>query len=346
MATVIGPVIGQSTDPNQPGVLGQPEPGFVPGTLAIGVKGDGGSGFPPVVPAGLKGRQGIGVLGTSSDPNGFGVLGNNTAGIGVRGYSTGFDAVVGETQSNAHAGVTGRNLTTGGVGVYGTGGQFAGKFDGALQVNGDAQVNGALGATSAGPAAAIIATNTNPVLGAAIIATSTSPVAAIEVTNKNGPAGQFGGDVGVTGTLTVSTDIILTGADCAEEFDIATDHAIEPGTVMVLDEAGSLCASERAYDRNVAGVISGGGDYKPGLILDRGNSSQKRLPLALVGKVYCKVDAQFGAIGIGDLLTTSTTPGHAMRAMDPLKAFGAVIGKALRPLQSGTGLVPILVALQ
>jgi len=49
---------------------------------------------------------------------------------------------------------------------------------------------------------------------------------------------------------------------------------------------------------------------------------------------------------VGDLLTTSPTPGHAMRADDPGRAFGAVLGKALRPLADGQGLVPILVALQ
>jgi hypothetical protein len=65
-----------------------------------------------------------------------------------------------------------------------------------------------------------------------------------------------------------------------------------------------------------------------------------------MGKVYCKVDASKVPIVIGDLLTTSSTPGHAMKAVDPGQAFGAVIGKALRPLAGGRGLVPILVALQ
>ncbi len=68
--------------------------------------------------------------------------------------------------------------------------------------------------------------------------------------------------------------------------------------------------------------------------------------LALAGKVYCKVDARFGAVEVGDLLTTAPTPGHAMKADDPVRAFGAVIGKALRPLEAGTGLIPIIVALQ
>jgi hypothetical protein len=58
------------------------------------------------------------------------------------------------------------------------------------------------------------------------------------------------------------------------------------------------------------------------------------------------VDAQYGAIAVGDLLTTSPTPGHAMKATDQLQAFGAVIGKALRPLGEGQGLIPVLISLQ
>jgi hypothetical protein len=70
------------------------------------------------------------------------------------------------------------------------------------------------------------------------------------------------------------------------------------------------------------------------------------MPIALMGKVYCKVDAQYGAIEIGDLLTTSATPGHAMKAADPTKAFGAILGKALKGMDAGVGSIPVLVALQ
>jgi hypothetical protein len=66
----------------------------------------------------------------------------------------------------------------------------------------------------------------------------------------------------------------------------------------------------------------------------------------LLGKVYCKVDSQYSSIEVGDLLTTSPTPGFAMKASEPGKAFGAVIGKALRPMNMGQGLIPILIALQ
>jgi hypothetical protein len=154
------------------------------------------------------------------------------------------------------------------------------------------------------------------------------------------------GDIGAN-NISLQGDLVLQNADCAEEFDIAADAAeVEPGTVMVMDDDGKLRPSEEAFDRRVAGVISGAGDYKPGIVLDRQYSAGRRLPIALVGKVFCKVDADHGEIQVGDLLTTSPTPGHAMKAGDPLKAFGAVLGKALRPLQSGQGMIPVLVALQ
>jgi hypothetical protein len=161
-----------------------------------------------------------------------------------------------------------------------------------------------------------------------------------------GLAGDFYGDAYFHNNITVAGDVILTGADCAEEFDIAEAAEIEPGTVVVLDQDGVMYQSQQAYDKRVAGVISGAGNYRPGMILDRHQTQDSRVPIALVGKVYCKVDAQYAPIEVGDLLTTSPTPGHAMKAEDPLRAFGSVIGKALRRLHSGQGLVPILVALQ
>jgi len=115
---------------------------------------------------------------------------------------------------------------------------------------------------------------------------------------------------------------------------------------MALGDDGILEPSQFAYDKRVAGVVSGAGSYKPGIVLDKQESQPNRKPIALVGKVYCKVDASFGPVEIGDLLTTSPTPGHAMKVTDQFKAFGAVIGKALRPLKTGQELIPILIALQ
>jgi hypothetical protein len=163
------------------------------------------------------------------------------------------------------------------------------------------------------------------------------------LTAVGSPAGHFDGNVEVTG------DILLINHDCAEEFDIVSSTDAEPGTVMVLDESGALQPSSKAYDKKVAGVVSGAGDFKPGIILGKlvnPASEASRMPIALLGKVYCKVDARNSPIEVGDLLTTSNVPGHAMKVEDPQKAFGAVIGKALSPLREERGLVPILVALQ
>jgi hypothetical protein len=151
-------------------------------------------------------------------------------------------------------------------------------------------------------------------------------------------------DVTLSGNLKAN-DVILAGADCAEEFDVA-GVGLEPGTVAVLDANGALAPSANAYDKCVAGVVSGAGDYKPAIVLDRRLTLRPRAQIALVGKVYCKVDASQGRVEVGDLLTSSDLPGHAMRASDPARALGAIIGKALRPLASGQALLPILVALQ
>ena len=280
---------------------------------------------------------GIGVQGQSGDTTNAsaGVYGISTGnGPGVYGSAKANDAVQGVSSSTANAGVAGHNTSTGGVGVYGTGGQYAGKFDGNLLVNG----NGAF--------TTVNVNGTSTMTGLEVLGTA-SVLVDLGVSGNHTVGGSVSvkGNHAVGGNVTVTGDVVLSGADCAEEFDIGV-HGIEPGTVMVLDENGLLRPSERAYDKRVAGVVSGAGDYRPAMILDRRESSQQRMPIALVGKAFCKADAQYGQIEIGDLLTTSTTPGHAMRASDATKAFGAVIGKALQPLDSGCGLIPILVALQ
>ena len=146
----------------------------------------------------------------------------------------------------------------------------------------------------------------------------------------------------------VSEFIAPTGSDCAESFDVDEPGEIEPGTVMAINENGFLMSCRHEYDKRVAGIISGAGLCKPGIILGniRSTSSSKRALIALTGKVYCKVDATHSPIEVGDLLTTSQTKGHAMKAEDSSKAFGAVIGKALGPMKDKIGLIPVLVALQ
>jgi hypothetical protein len=150
----------------------------------------------------------------------------------------------------------------------------------------------------------------------------------------------------VAGNVVVTGDVKLTGSDCAEDFDVVDSSGLEPGNVLVLDNSGALRMSESAYDTRVAGVVSGAGSYRPGVVLDRQDEASGRVPVALMGKVFCKVDANFGSVAAGDLLTTSSTAGHAMKAADRTRAQGSIVGKALAPLPEGQDIVPILVSLQ
>jgi hypothetical protein len=140
-------------------------------------------------------------------------------------------------------------------------------------------------------------------------------------------------------------DIKLTGGDAAEDFELVDEGDVPAGSVMVIADDGKLATSRRPYDRRVAGVISGAGSLRPGIVLGTG-SGGRRQPVALAGRVCCRVDATDAPIDVGDLLTSSSNPGYAMKVSNPTKAFGAVLGKALGPRSHGTGLIPILVALQ
>ena len=139
--------------------------------------------------------------------------------------------------------------------------------------------------------------------------------------------------------------------DVAEYFPTVVP-GLEPGDVAVIapDTNGDfgLLRATQAHDTSVAGVIS----TEPGITLGvrdgdiMPGDNEGEVPLALVGRVPCKVDASYGAIAVGDLLTTSPTPGHAMRCDDRVACIGAIIGKSLEPLEEGTGVILVLVTLQ
>jgi uncharacterized protein YaiE (UPF0345 family) len=153
----------------------------------------------------------------------------------------------------------------------------------------------------------------------------------------------------VNGTAKCSVLKLTGGSDIAEPFDVSGEMRVKPGMVLVIDaeNPGKLKISEKAYDRCVAGIISGAGSIEPGMLMGQtGSVADGEYPVALTGRVYCRADAANGAIRPGDLLTTSDTFGHAMKVTDYAKAQGAVIGKALTSLQEGQGLVLVLVALQ
>jgi hypothetical protein len=323
--------------------------GAVVGTnsgAGTGVHGESGSG------------EGVRGIGHSADHGA--VVGSNDKGTGVFGTSADGEGVHGETTSARFvAGVAGLALSANGIGpgvlgqsngsgpgVFGRSQKDAGVMgfhgDPRLQettVGNDGGLAGVFGASDVGAGVVGYSRNQGSF---GVIAFGGIRASAID----HPTSGEFNGKVQVNGDIQVTGDVFLQGADCAEQFDVIGVHAIEPGAVMVIDEGGALRLSEQPYDNKVAGVVSGAGSYRPGIVLDKQDAQEQRLAIALTGKVFCKVDAQYAPIAVGDLLTTSPSPGCAMKATDGSRSFGTVIGKALRPLEGGQGLIPILVALQ
>jgi len=290
------------------------------------------------------------ISGTS--PDSTAVSGESGSGIGVEGIST---SNIGVQGSSSRTGVSGR----GNIGVQGINpgpgtlpvpDRPAGVVGSSVENYGvygaSANYDGVKGVSNTSQHAGVSAINTAaqaslPPSGFAVWAVSYNGTG---IYAQGNPAGYFYGDVLVTGDVVLTNSI---GSDVAEDFDLEDDliHS-EPGTVLIINENGKLSASIEAYDTRVAGVISGAGELKPAVVLQRIPGQARRSPLALIGKTFCKADAEFGSIAPGDLLTTSPTRGHAMKVTDRSRSVGAALGKALGSLSSGRGLIPILVNLR
>lgn len=158
----------------------------------------------------------------------------------------------------------------------------------------------------------------------------------------------YSGDIWVSNNLSTATLTIRGGADLAEPFNISVNNKSVPGAVVVIDDQnpGQLKISERPYDTHVAGVISGAKGVNPGIQMHQQGLLEGGKNVALTGRVYVQADASNGEIRPGDLLTTSSTPGYAMRVSDHARAAGAILGKAMTGLNQGQGMVLVLVTLQ
>jgi hypothetical protein len=292
---------------------------------------------------------GIGVRGraqaaTGTTYGGFFAV-NSTSGVGVYGdcnATTGTNyGVWGETAGSSGRGVYGNATSNTGfaVGVYGrsessggVGGLFTNSGGGtALQTTANASVS-AVSFNQGGTGIGVNISNSN----------SNNPNSALVVsqTNTTVPA------MLVNGTARVDV-LEIAGADVAEKFPVSED--VTPGTVVMIDSdcPGKLCMSRGAYNKRVAGVVSGANGLSAGTILGNLKGFEDAPPIAMSGRVWVLCDAANAAIEVGDLLTTSDSAGRAMSATDAARSHGAVIGKAMTALSAGeTGLVLVLVNLQ
>ena len=164
-------------------------------------------------------------------------------------------------------------------------------------------------------------------------------------------------NVHYTGT---SISVGEIGYDVAELFETAEE--VEPGDVLVIDDSTDMRLRKSAmpYDSKVVGVVSAA----PAILFE-GSQLQiapapggfvkgTKPPVVLAGRIPCKVSLENGPIKRGDLLTTSSVPGHAMKA-NKKKAVGAILGKALTEFhgtsladgrREDTGIIIIFLTLQ
>jgi hypothetical protein len=137
-----------------------------------------------------------------------------------------------------------------------------------------------------------------------------------------------------------------SGADFAEQMAVEGEEAdYEPGDVLVISASADRMVelSAETFATAVIGVYS----TKPAVLAGAPDTDDPLagIPVAITGIVSCKVSAENGPIRRGDLLVTAATPGHAMRAGDN-PPQGTVLGKALGELETGTGVIQVLVTLQ
>ena len=148
-----------------------------------------------------------------------------------------------------------------------------------------------------------------------------------------------GNGISVGGQCTDSTGTAGCNINDVAE-DIYSKDELENGDVVVIDSENNehVKKSSKPYDTMVAGIIS----LDPAFHIQ---TSDTGVPLALAGRVKAKASAENGPIKRGDLLTTSSTPGHLMKCESKEKCFGAMVGKALEPLVDGKGKIIVLVML-
>lgn len=180
---------------------------------------------------------------------------------------------------------------------------------------------------------------------------TTSPGASLEVNGNMKLTSGSGASITFADGTVQSTAYtgVTCGGDYAESVDVAgVRTSYEPGDVLVIgpDSGSDVAKSSEPYSTAVTGVYS----TKPGVVGRRQTTdlkaSKTEVPMAMIGIVPTKVSTENGPIKRGDLLVTSSIPGYAMKGTDHSRMLGAVIGKALGNLDSGTGVIEAVITLQ
>lgn len=320
-------------------------------------------------------KAGDGIAASTADGTKSGVWGYSTVGIGIKGQSDNNDGVVGVTKSKNKSGVWGHSTV--GVGVIGDSdnnhgviGRTSRKDKSGVRgwsavgvgITGQSDNNdGVVGITGAPGKSGVWGRSTT---GVGVSGSSTSNDGVVGWTESAAKSGVFGwsiNGIGVTARSDKGTALYVDGTSIFKKFasfegghgDLAENYygsaGLEGGDVVVIDPGSgmTLKLASRANDTAVAGIVS----TAPAMRLQGQIADDLGVPLVIAGRTLCKVDAGYGSIKPGDLLTTSPTPGYAMKAQPiivggvELYRPGTIIGKALEAWDEGRGTIMVLVAL-
>ena len=272
--------------------------------------------------------------------------GGNGYGIYARATGVSGNAVYGEVEGSSAAAIHGKSTAASG---------YAGYFEGTVKVDGNTIIDGDLYFEPGRDRQIMFSDPTKTLFigtGSAPWAVRTRAKGFVGFSVNDEDMARIDSDgLHVYGRTSTPVLEITGGSDLSEKFDVSgSDMHPVPGMLVSIDpdNPGRLVVSTTPYDMKVAGVVSGAGGINPGMVMGQaGSEADGGYPVALTGRVYCLADASYGAIEPGDLLTTSHTPGHAMKASDYSRAHGTIIGKAMQGLGSGEkGQILILVTLQ
>ncbi|MBK9120327.1 MAG: hypothetical protein IPM18_12110 [Phycisphaerales bacterium] len=301
------------------------------------------------------GTRTYGVLGTSAAFMGVGVRGQGRTGVEGIGQNRGVFATASNTgghgvRAEATYGVWGLG-NDGGAGVVGEAGN--GSTYGVWAIGAGGRLNQPALRADGGNGPAVYAIGGRAIEGEGTefgvrgITWSPTGVGGTFANPGGGTALHVDGRAEVDGTLSVNVLEIMGGADLAERFEF--DEEAEAGMVVEIDpdQPGKLRVSRTAYNKRVAGVISGANDLQAGIVLGDGPAGERHRPVAMSGRVWVRCDTRMQGVEPGDLLTTSDLAGFAKPVGNRAQADGAIIGKAMSRLPQGEdGLVLVLVNLQ
>jgi len=308
-----------------------------------------------------------GVYGTSASNSGTGVYGEasatsglaigvdgksaSTEGAGVRGWAT--------ADNGRAAGVVGLSYSTDGRGVYGEASATSGTTYGVEGKSNSTSGRGVYGEASAASGATYgVYGKSNSGDGAAVYGEAGGQGVGVKARSEKGNVFEGYGSSGLVFKVDNSGNVFADGTYQSPAADFAEmlpgDEGLEPGDVLAIAADGRVTKASAENPLAIIGVYSTAPAFLGGRSFADSEQSPARVPVAILGVVPVKVSAENGPIRPNDPLAASSIPGYAARAIplfvldggEGVYAGGSILGRALEGLDSGEGVIQVLLQLR